>query len=85
VLGDRGCEETLMNDTHNDALHGREHQSVHLTGTSHAQMERFRSSHNTSVLTILLSDLEGSTRQQSELGNIRAAQVVQQHRAIFRE
>ena len=56
-----------------------------LTTASYEQIERFRSSHETKVLTILLSDLVGSTRQQSNLGNVRAAEVVQQHRSVFRE
>jgi len=57
---------------------------VGLTAASREQMERFRVAHATQVLTILLSDLEGSTRQQSTLGNIRAAALVRVHREIFR-
>lgn len=56
-----------------------------LTADSHAQMEEFRRARETQVLTILLSDLEGSTRQQGELGNVRAAELVRTHRAVFRE
>ena len=56
-----------------------------LTEESLPQLERFRTAHATQVLTILLSDLEGSTRQQDALGNVRAAELVRQHRAIFRE
>jgi len=58
--------------------------SVGLTAASREQMERFRIAHATQVLTILLSDLEGSTRQQSTLGNVRAAALVRIHREIFR-
>ena len=60
-------------------------EGVRLTDRSHAQMESFRSAHDTKVLTILLSDLVGSTRQQSELGNVRSAELVQRHRAVFRD
>jgi len=59
--------------------------SVKLTDASREQMERFRVAHATQVLTILLSDLEGSTRQQSALGNVRAAELVRAHRAVFRQ
>lgn len=38
----------------------------------------------TRVLTILMTDLEGSTRQQDELGNVRAAELVRAHRRVFR-
>lgn len=57
---------------------------LRLTSAAREQMERFRVAHATQVLTILLSDLEGSTRQQSALGNVRAAQLVAAHRAVFR-
>ncbi len=56
-----------------------------LTAASREQMERFRAAHHTQVLTILLSDLEGSTQQQSTLGNVRAAEMVRAHRGVFRE
>ncbi len=56
-----------------------------LTAASRAQMEEYCRAHKTQVLTILFSDLEGSTRQQSELGNVRAAELVDEHRRIFRE
>ncbi len=56
-----------------------------LTPASRAQMERFCSAHATQVLTILLSDLKGSTQQQAKLGNVRAAELVRAHRAVFRE
>jgi len=58
--------------------------SVGLTDASREQMERFRAAHHTQVLTILLSDLEGSTKQQTTLGNVRAAELVQAHRGVFR-
>ncbi len=56
-----------------------------LSDASKAHLERYRVTHNTQVLTILFSDLVDSTRQQSELGNIAAAKVTRQHRAVFRE
>jgi len=55
-----------------------------LTSEGRARTERFCAEHHTQVLTILLSDLVGSTRQQSRLGNVRAAELVQAHRAVFR-
>jgi class 3 adenylate cyclase len=59
--------------------------NILLTEAAKMELERYRISRQTQVLTILLSDLEGSTRQQSMLGNIRAAELVQRHRSIFRE
>jgi class 3 adenylate cyclase/outer membrane protein assembly factor BamB/predicted Ser/Thr protein kinase len=56
-----------------------------LTESSRAQMEQFRSAHQTQVLTILFTDVVDSTRQQSELGNVRAAKLIQEHQRIFRE
>ena len=56
-----------------------------LTAASRRQMEQYRAAHATQVLTILLSDLEGSTSRQSALGNVRAAALVMAHRAIFRQ
>ena len=57
---------------------------VGLTGASREQMEQFCRKHETRVLTILLSDLEGSTDQQTRFGNVRAAELVQAHRELFR-
>jgi len=59
-------------------------EGVGLTAESHGQMEQFRVTHETKVLTILLSDLEESTKQQAQLGNVRAAKLIQAHRSIFR-
>ena len=73
------CEDAKRDTLAADA------ELVGLTADSHAQLEAFRAAHDTQVLTILLSDLEASTRQQSELGNLRAAELVQKHRAIFRD
>lgn len=56
-----------------------------LTEQTIRQIESFRTAHETQVLTILLSDLEASTDLQSRLGNVEAARLVQQHRAIFRQ
>lgn len=55
------------------------------TEAGRAAAENFRVEHRTQVLTILLSDLQDSTRQQSKLGNLRAAELVQEHRRIFRD
>ena len=55
-----------------------------LTAESRAQMERFRAAHETKVLTILISDLEGSTASQHRLGNVRAAELVAVYRSVFR-
>ncbi len=59
-------------------------ERVGLSAESRAQMEQFRVAHETKVLTILLSDLEESTKQQAELGNVRAAELVRAHRSVFR-
>jgi serine/threonine protein kinase/class 3 adenylate cyclase len=59
-------------------------ERVGLTAESRAQMEQFRAAHETKVLTILLSDLEESTKQQAKLGNVRAAELVQEYRSVFR-
>ena len=55
-----------------------------LTPVSQSQMEAYRTAHQTQVLTVLLTDLVGSTQSQTRLGNIRAAQLVRAHRDIFR-
>ncbi len=55
-----------------------------LSERARIQMDEFRASHHTKVLTIFFSDLVGSTRQQDELGNDYAAALVEKHRAIFR-
>ena len=60
-------------------------ESVRLAPVAHTEITSFCESHKTRVLTILLSDLEGSTRMQSELGNARSMELVSLHRRIFRE
>ena len=56
-----------------------------LTDTAREELDRFRREHHTQVLTILFSDLVGSTKLQSDYGNIRAAQLIQRHYATIRE
>ena len=58
---------------------------VVLTDTGRSKAEAFRSTHKTQVLTILLTDLENSTAQQSELGNVRAFEITAEHRQVFRD
>ena len=48
------------------------------------QIEAYRRAHETQLLVLLITDLESSTRQQAYLGNVRAAEIVQLHRRIFR-
>jgi class 3 adenylate cyclase/tetratricopeptide (TPR) repeat protein/predicted Ser/Thr protein kinase len=60
-------------------------QKVVLSEDAREQLERFRRSHETLVLTIFFGDLVGSTRLQTEHGNLRAAELVQQHYALMRE
>ena len=56
-----------------------------LSEDAREELERFRRSHETLVLTIFFSDLVGSTRLQTELGNLRAAELVQKHYALMRD
>jgi class 3 adenylate cyclase/tetratricopeptide (TPR) repeat protein len=55
-----------------------------LSEAARQEIERFRIAHETRVLTILFTDLVGSTRLQDELGNVRAADLIRAHRAIVR-
>ncbi|MBN1419468.1 MAG: protein kinase [Planctomycetes bacterium] len=57
---------------------------ISLDDAARAELERYRISHETRVLTILFSDMVGSTRLQSQVGNLRAAEIVKRHRRIFR-
>jgi len=75
----RMSEEEQREDTATEAAH------VVLTDTGRSKAEAFRSTHKTQVLTILLTDLENSTAQQSELGNVRAFEITAEHRQVFRD
>lgn len=55
------------------------------TSESLSQALDYCHSRQTRVLTLFFSDLVGSTGQQTDLGNIRAAELVRRHRDIFRE
>lgn len=56
-----------------------------LSAEDRAELERFRRAHETQVLTIFFSDLVGSTRLQTELGNLQAAKLVLKHYTIVRD
>ena len=47
-----------------------------LSAEDREELERFRRAHETQVLTIFFSDLVGSTRLQTKLGNLQAANLV---------
>ena len=47
------------------------------------KMERFCVAHNTQVLTFVFSDIVNFTPLQYELGNERAREILQRHRAVF--
>lgn len=58
---------------------------LRLTSASLSQTKQFCDTHKIQVLTILLTDLVGSTSQQQALGNVRAAELVKLHRKLFRD
>ncbi len=58
---------------------------VMLGDDAREELERYRQSHETVVLTIFFSDLVGSTRLQTQLGNLRAAELVQRHYQVMRQ
>ena len=58
---------------------------VKLSRDARATAESFGVQHNRELLTILFTDLVGSTRLQSELGNTEAARINDIHRRIVRE
>lgn len=60
-------------------------QAVRLTDEDRAELEKFRRTHETQVLTIYFSDLVGSTRLQTQLGNLRATELVHRHYGIIRQ
>ncbi len=55
-----------------------------LSDGAREELEQYRRKHETLVLTIFFSDLVGSTRLQTELGNLRAAELVHRHYALMR-
>ncbi len=55
-----------------------------LSDDAREELEQFRRSHETVVLTIFFSDLVGSTKLQTELGNLRSAELVQRHYRLMR-
>ncbi|MHB8862954.1 MAG: protein kinase domain-containing protein [Pirellulaceae bacterium] len=57
---------------------------VALSDDARQELEQFRRSHETVVLTIFFSDLVGSTKLQTELGNLRSAELVQRHYHLMR-
>ncbi len=49
-----------------------------------ARMDAFRTAHETKVLTILFTDVEGSTELQHELGNIKGRKIDEDLASVFR-
>jgi serine/threonine protein kinase len=60
-------------------------ERVVLSDDARQELEQFCRSHETLVLTIFFSDLVGSTRLQTERGNLRAADLVQRHYTLMRD
>lgn len=58
---------------------------VPLSEDERAELERFRRTHETQVLTIFFSDLVGSTKLQTEQGNLAATDLVYRHYRIVRD
>lgn len=59
-------------------------EPIVLSHAARQELEQFRRDHETKVLTIFFSDLIGSTQLQVDLGNLRAAQLVQRHYGVMR-
>jgi len=55
-----------------------------ISESARKRLEEFRLAHETRVLTIFFSDLVGSTRLQSDQGNLRATEIVGKHQAVVR-
>lgn len=55
-----------------------------LTAKSLELLERFRTSRQTQVLTILLTDIVGSVRAQFELGNLASKELTDRYRELVR-
>ena len=51
---------------------------------SHAQVEDFRQRHRTDLLTLLFTDIIGSTQLKQTLGDARAVTLIQQHHSALR-
>jgi len=56
-----------------------------ISESARKRLEEFRAAHETRVLTIFFSDLVGSTRLQSDLGNLRATEIVGRHQSVVRQ
>ncbi len=50
-----------------------------------AKVEEFQRKHRIGLLTLLFTDLVGSTQLKQELGDHAAVALIQQHRALVRE
>jgi len=56
-----------------------------LTGDQRRAVEEFRQRHRTGVLTLLFTDVVGSTELKQRLGDAVAVQMIQRHRSVVRE
>ncbi|MBI3099880.1 MAG: hypothetical protein HYY93_16840, partial [Planctomycetes bacterium] len=56
-----------------------------LSPDTRARVEEFRRRHRTSLVTLLFTDLVGSTRLKQERGDLEAVALMQAHAAMVRE
>lgn len=49
------------------------------------QVERFLREHRIALLTLVFTDIVGSTKLKQDLGDLRAVELIQQHHALVRE
>ena len=56
-----------------------------LASEPRAKVEQFRRKHRTAMLALLFTDLVGSTRLKSDLGDFGAVTLIQNHHALVRE
>src|SRR5947208_2569288 len=50
-----------------------------------AKVEAFQRKHRIAVLTLLFTDIVGSTKLKQDLGDSKAVTLIQNHRDLFRE
>ena len=60
-------------------------QRSHLTDEQRRAVEEFRKRHRTDVLTLLFTDVVGSTELKRRLGDVGGIELIQRHRTVVRE
>ncbi|MBI2927583.1 MAG: protein kinase [Verrucomicrobia bacterium] len=53
--------------------------------SQHAQVEAFQRQHRTGLVTLVFTDIAGSTQLKQELGDRQAVALIQKHHAVVRE